>query len=158
MPEVETFFKEGQGDCGCGCGAYGTLKKAWRDGTRCVARKCKCPRCRGKKNRRSGLRQQSKARKALGVAPSSKFGDANEERWNDPMFATEVKSGAQCGPVVNAWRKAKGQIDAYHPDHGGQHRSARVVWMHPDAELVTVELETWRVLVGPALAHFYGET
>lgn len=147
-------------ECGCGCGEYGALKRAHRDGTRCVARKCKCKRCQGTKSRRSGLRNQSVARKKLGVAPSHKFGDANEENWHDPLFATEVKSGKQVGPVANWWARVAAQIDASQPDHGGQHKARRAVAM-PEGwgkrGLVVVELDEWERLVAPALAQVYGE-
>ena len=152
-PQVEPNFKTNQGDCGCGCGEYGTLKKPHRDGTSCVQRKCRCVRCRNGMNSRGGKRKQAKAAKKLGVVNV-----ADEERWHDPLFATEVKSGKQCGPVSTAWRKARDQIDASRPDHGGQHKPARVVWM-PEGrsdDLVTVTLDTWESVVRPALEEVYG--
>lgn len=154
MTDVEPMLRA-EADCPCGCGLYGTVTAKG-----CV-RGCECNRCRGRRNRKRGLDKQTKARKAMGVDPSSKFGDANEESWGDPLFANEVKSGKQCGPVANAWNRAKAQIVANNPDPGGQHKCARVVWM-PEGwgkrGLVTVELETWRVLIAPALEHFYGES
>ena len=111
------------------------------------------------RNRRQGLAKQGKARKALGVAPQ-KFGDANEERWTDPLFANEVKSGAQVRPAFTAWVRMEAQILANEPDHGGQRKPARATIM-PDGfggdGIVMVRLSTWRELVKPALDAFYGE-
>lgn len=151
-------------DCECGtegCVAHGTPGKADKEGRRhvrgCLASGCKV--CMGRRNRRSGLRKQSTARKALGVA-SQKFGDANEERWLDAVFANEVKSGKQCGPLLNWWRKVEAQVRANEPDHGGLHRPVRAVAM-PEGwgqdGLVVVRLSTWREQIAPALNEFYGE-
>lgn len=145
-------------ECGCGCGEFGTLKTPWANGQQCVARKCRCARCRGKQNRRSGLRKQSTARKALGV-PGQKFGDANEERWSDNVFANEVKSGKQCGPLANWWLRVAAQVVANESDFGDRRRPVRAIAM-PEGwgkrGLVVVELATWETLVRPALEEFYG--
>ena len=71
------------------CPKFGTLGVAGRDGKRRV-KGCSDPAARGKRSRRKGLNKQRTARKRLGVAPSHKFGDGNEERWNDALFANEV--------------------------------------------------------------------
>lgn len=138
-------------ECHDGCGRYGTANA---DG--CV-RGCPCPKARGRRNRRSGLSKQREARKALGVKPN-KFGDSNEENWSDALFATEVKSGAQCRPVLTAWLKAEAQIIANQPDHGLQHKVSRVVWMPAGMSdgLVTVRLSDYKALIRPALEEFYG--
>lgn len=140
--------------CGCGCGEYGVLKRAHRDGTRCVARKCKCRRCLGKKSSHGGRRKQAQAAKKLGV-----LNVADEERWHDPLFATEVKSGKQVGPVANWWGRVAAQIDASQPDHGAQHKARRAVAM-PEGwgtrGLVVVELDEWERLIAPALEQVYG--
>lgn len=154
MSDVEPRFKDNFGECECGCGAWGPLKRAHRDGTRCVARKCTCKRCTGKRSSHGGRRKQSVAAKKLGV-----LNVADEERWHDPLFSTEVKSGKQVGPAATAWLRAKQQIDASRPDHGGQHKPARVVWMPSgwgSRGLVTVELDTWESLIAPALNEVYG--
>jgi hypothetical protein len=115
---------------------------------------------RGARNRRKGLAKQRVARRRLGVRPSHKFGDADEERWGDALFANEVKSGRQCDPVKNAWARAESQIRASEPDHGGQHKPARVTWM-PEGwgsdGLVAVRLSAWEQIVSPALEAFYGQ-
>ena len=84
-----------------GCPKFGTLGREARDGKRRV-KGCNDPVARGKNSRRKGLKKQRDARKRLGVAPSHKFGDANEERWQDEIFANEVKAGKQIQPAVNA--------------------------------------------------------
>ncbi|HEV2928430.1 MAG TPA: hypothetical protein VGW74_07045 [Propionibacteriaceae bacterium] len=151
-----------KGTCGCtldACDLFGTLGRPDRDGRRHV-RGCGCPVCRGRRNRRSGQRKQRVARKALGVA-SQKFSDANEETWADQHFANEVKSGKQCGPVANWWRRVEAQVLANEADHGDRHRPVRAVAM-PEGwgsdGLVVVRLSTWRDQIGPALDEFYGST
>lgn len=151
---VQTFFKD---SCGCGCGLQGGLRKPWRDGVQCV-RLCKCRRCLGARNRRKGLSKQTVARKALGVAPSNKFGDANEENWKDAYFANEVKAGAQCGPLANWWRRVEKQAQANEADFGDRKRPVRGVAMPAGWSdgLVVVRLSTWNTHVRPALEEFYG--
>jgi hypothetical protein len=145
-------------NCQCGCELFGTLKRPYRDGTQCV-RGCRCRRCIGKNNRRSGLAKQSKARKALGI-PATKFGDSNEERWADTLFANECKSGKQCGPLLNWWRRVEAQVLANEADFGDRRRPVRAIAM-PEGwgqdGLVVIRLSTWRELVGPAMSEFYGE-
>ena len=117
----------------------------------------KCPKCRGRRNRRSGLAKQNVARKALGV-PGSKFGDANEERWQDNMFANEVKSGAQVGPVATFWARTEKQVQQNESDFGSPRLPARVVAMPQGWKggIVMVRTETWAELIAPALEEFYG--
>lgn len=147
-------------DCECGlesCTLFGTLGRPDRNGLRHV-RGCGCNGCRGRRNRRSGLRKQNTARKALGVV-GQKFGDTNEERWADQLFANEVKSGKQCGPLANWWRKVEGQVLANEADHGDRRRPVRAVAMPEgwgDDGIVAVRLSTWREQIGPALDEFYG--
>lgn len=119
-----------------------------------------CRPCLGARNRRKGLRKQREARKALGVAPSNKFGDANEERWGDHLFANEVKAGKQIGPAVTAWTRIEKQVRSNEPDVGGMHKPVRAVLM-PDGwakgeGIVMVRLSTWHELVLPALDECYG--
>lgn len=135
---------------------------SWRckhDNEGCT-RKVPCRPCLGARNRRKGLRKQREARKALGVAPSHKFGDANEENWSDAMFANEVKSGKQIGPAVTAWARIENQVLDNQADHGSMRKPVRAVLM-PDGwpageGLVVVRLSTWRELVRPALEGHYG--
>lgn len=153
MTDVTPLLKD-KSPCGCGleCGLFGTLNKHG-----CVRGCTKCPKCRGARNRRSGLKKQREARKALGVAPN-KFGDSNEENWADVLFANEVKAGAQVRPAATAWLRIETQVISNRPDHGGQHKPTRAVLM-PDGwgkdGLVMVRLSTWRDLIRPALEHFY---
>jgi hypothetical protein len=134
--------------------------RADRNGKRHV-RGCECKGCQGRRNRRSGLRKQSEARKALGIAPQ-KFGDANEERWADAYFANEVKSGKQCSVLANWWRRVEAQVLANEADHGDRHRPVRAIAMPegwPRSEgLVVVKLSTWREHIAPALDEFWGTT
>lgn len=141
-----------KGECPCGCGLFGTVTNSRH------VRGCSCPQCRGRRNRRKGLSKQRKARVALGVAPSHKFGDANEERWNDPLFANEVKAGKQIGPAVTAWLRIEAQVQSNQMAVGANRKPCRAVLM-PDewgAEgLVMVRLSTWTELVRPALEDYY---
>lgn len=141
-----------KGDCGCGCGMFGTIS-----GERHV-RGCACAKCRGGRNRRKGLIKQREARKALGVAPSHKFGDANEENWNDPIFANEVKAGAQIKAAVTAWTRIEHQVLSNQTAVGSIRKPTRAVLM-PDGwgkeGLVMVRLSTWTELVRPALEDYY---
>jgi hypothetical protein len=150
---TESRLKNKQ-ECVCGCGLFGTPLK------RPVGhiRGCVCPRCRGKRNRQKGLKKQRDARKRLGVAPSHKFGDANEENWNDPLFANEVKSGAQIRAAVTAWNRIEAQVKSNQSDFGSQRKPCRAVLMPDDwgAEgLVIVRLSTWEQIVRPAMESFY---
>lgn len=149
-----------KGSCECdldACELFGRLGKPDKEGRRHV-RLCKCRGCGGRRNRTSGLKKQRVARKALGVPPQ-KFGDSNEERWADVHFANEVKSGKQCGPVANWWRRVEAQVLANEADHGDRRRPVRAVAM-PEGwgsdGLVVVRLSTWREQVAPALDEFYG--
>lgn len=79
-------------------------------------RKVPCPRCRGARNRRSGMRKQREARKSLervtGVQ-AHRFVTAmgNEENWRLPI-RVEVKSGAQTNPVWTKFAAAEAQSGA----------------------------------------------
>lgn len=127
MTDVTPFLKENKGECGCGCGAYGTLKKPSRDGTRCVARACKCPRCRGRNNKRKGQRKQAKAVTALGI-PRSSIHPGHEELLGGAV-RVEVKSGAQVKPAMTAYLRCEAQSEAARPV--GDHRPFCAVVM-PD--------------------------
>jgi hypothetical protein len=145
-----------KGDCACGCGLFGTLRKRPEG----HIRGCNCPKCRGKRNRQKGLAKQREARKALGVAPSHKFGDANEENWQDPLFANEVKSGAQIKAAVTAWTRIEAQVMSNQTAVGSQRKPCRAVLM-PDGwgkeGLVMVRLSTWTELIAPAMQVVYGD-
>lgn len=145
---------------------FPNLDKSTPGGWRCkhgndpCTRAKPCRPCLGARNRRKGLRRQREARKALGVAPSHKFGDANEENWGDALWANEVKAGKQIGPAVNAWSRIEQQVLSNEADHGSQRKPVRAVLMPdgwPSGEgLVVVRLSAWRELVRPALEAMYG--
>lgn len=142
-----------------GCPIFGLLGKPSRDGKRRI-KGCGDPVARGKRSRRKGLKKQRDARKALGVAPSNKFGDANEERWNDPIFANEVKAGKQIQPAVNAWLRIEKQVRSNEADFGSLRKPCRAVLMPDDwgsEGLVMVRLSVWRDYIAPALAEHYGD-
>lgn len=111
---VEPNFKQNQGPCGCSdetCEAWGTYKRPWRDGSRCVARVCKCRRCQGKANRARGASKQRKATKQLGLS-HGQFAGAHEEALTGPV-RTEVKATARhAKPVATAYNLMRAQSDA----------------------------------------------
>jgi len=156
---VETRFKADPVRCaevGCGIESCSAVGQPTKNGH---VRGCtsKCPKCRGRRNRRSGLAKQNVARKALGV-PGSKFGDANEERWQDNMFANEVKSGQQCATVATFWLRTEKQVRQNEATFGDMRLPVRVVAMPAGWKggLVLVRTETWSDLIAPALEEFYG--
>lgn len=80
-------------------------------------RKDPCASCRGARNRRSGMRKQREARKALEkltAADAAKFVGqlGNEEAWSGLPLRVEVKSGAQVGPVWTKYAAAEMQSQA----------------------------------------------
>lgn len=157
MTEHASYLKP-KDYCGCGtesCTLFGTLKRPNPDGSACV-RGCKCRRCIGRRNRKSGLAKQAKAAKALGVR-TGKFVPSNEESWGG-YFANEVKSGKQVGPVANWWRRVEAQVLANEPDHGSLRKPVRAVAMPEGMSdgLVVMRLSVWREHVAPALDEFYG--
>ena len=112
-------------DCVCGCGLFGTPRKRPAG----HIRGCDCAKCRGKRNRSKGLRKQTEARKALGVAPSHKFGDANEENWKDNLFQNEVKAGAQIKAAVTAWNRIEAQVQSNQTAIGSLRKPCRAILM-----------------------------
>jgi hypothetical protein len=139
------------------CPKFGTLGSPARDGKRRI-KGCGDPVARGKRNRRSGLSKQRNARKRLGVAPSHKFGDANEENWQDDLFANEVKSGKQIQPAVTAWERIEAQVQKNQVAFGSWRKPARAVLM-PDGwgkeGLVIMKLSAWEEVVLPAIKKYY---
>lgn len=144
--------------CGAnGCPLFGTLGRPSRDGLRRI-RGCNDPTARGKRSRTKGLSKQRTARKRLGVAPSNKFGDANEENWQDTLFANEVKSGKQTGTVVTAWDRIDAQVRSNESDYGSRRKPTRAILMPDDwgkEGLVIIKLSTWQELVAPAMHEYY---
>lgn len=113
MSQVEPCFKDNLGDCGCGddkCSAFGRLKKPNKDGTRCVARICKCARCRNRNNNKRGHDRQSQGVKRT-RAFVAKFMPSNEESLSLP-FRYEHKDGTKARTVVTAYERERAQSDA----------------------------------------------
>lgn len=86
-----------------------------RDDASCT-RTVPCVACRGARNRRSGLRKQREARKALEAVTgvqAARFAamTSNEELWNLGV-RVEVKSGAQVGPIATRFLAAEAQSAA----------------------------------------------
>jgi hypothetical protein len=76
-----------------------------------------CPSCRGARNRRSGMRKQREARKALeqtsGTIAARFVGQLGaEESWHGLPVRVEVKSGAAAKVVQTKYRLAREQSDA----------------------------------------------
>ena len=128
------------------CPKFGTLGRPARDGNRRV-KGCADPTARGKRSRTKGLSKQRTARKRLGVAPSNKFGDANE-----------VKAGKQIGAAVTAWNRIEAQVRSNEADYGSRRKPTRAILMPDDwgkEGLVIVRLSTWEDLIRPAMQDFY---
>lgn len=106
---TEPLFKSNVAECQCGCGQYGTQRRPNRDGSICV-RSCKCKRCQGRENRKSGLKAQAKATSAVGIKRSS-LKPGNEEHLSGAL-RVEVKSGLEAARVLTAYLNAKAQSDA----------------------------------------------
>lgn len=118
--EILPFQGPEKGLCECAdnCGAFGTLKRPWADGSRCVARQCKCRRCMGKANKRKGQSKQRKAAKAVGIVVN-RTGAGHEENYGGSL-RIEAKSGAQVGPIHTRYLNARAQSEAARPI--GDHR------------------------------------
>lgn len=160
------MIEERKGDCGGNqqkcvlpdCPKFGTLGRPARDGKRRV-KGCGDPVARGKRSRVKGLSKQRTARKRLGVAPSHKFGDGNEERWQDVLFANEVKAGKQIRAAVTAWVRIEAQVRSNEADYGSIRKPCRAVLMPDDwgkEGLVMMRLSAWERLVKPAMSEYYG--
>jgi hypothetical protein len=108
--EVEVRLKP-QDPCGCGCGATGQLKSPWKDGSQCVIHKCKCRRCQGRRNRKSGLAAQRIAAERLGVPVLGSLRPGNEEDFGG-LVRMESKSGAIVRPLFTAYMRAEQQSEA----------------------------------------------
>lgn len=158
MTQVESRLKPPPIVCRDVCGFPGCAKTGQPATRLGHVRACPCPRCRGRRNRKNGLRAQGKALRELGLVDGRRA-PSDEEFVSDNCFANEVKSGKQVGPLVNWWVRTEAQVLANRPDYGGKRLPARCVAM-PDGfggdGLVVVRLSTWVELVRPALEEFYG--
>lgn len=86
------------------------MVKAGKDGVPHV-RGCKCPRCRGRRNRKSGLSAQRSAARSLGIPQLGPHLASDEELYPGEL-RVEVKSGAQVRPMATAFEKARKQSEA----------------------------------------------
>lgn len=160
MSDMPGSLLKDKADCECGderCTLYGTLGKEDRQGRRHV-RGCPCPSCRGRRNNKQGKAKQRKAARQLGIG-DGRFVPANEENWAG-LFANEVKSGKQVGPITNWFTRVEHQVVANQPDHGALRRPTRAVAMPDgwgDDGIVAVRLSAWREHIAPALNAFCGE-
>jgi hypothetical protein len=89
------------------CPLFGTLGRVDRQGRRRV-RGCGDPSARGKRNRTKGDSKARRARRKLGLGGHL---TRHEENWGG-AFRTEVKAGAQIGPIATRYFLAKSQSDA----------------------------------------------
>lgn len=116
MTEVQSFLKPDPIECGCGCGREGQPKvKPWSNGQVCV-KNCdhsKCPRCRGRNNKRSGGKNQRAAARGLGIQRSSISTGHEENAGGAIRF--EHKSGAQAKPVWTRFMLSEQQSEAARP-------------------------------------------
>lgn len=109
MPDERKGYCEGNFDkCSeKSCPLFGTLGRADRRGVRRV-RGCADPAARGKRNRRKGDSKARRARKKLGLGGHL---TRHEENWGG-IYRTEIKAGAQVGPIATRFMAAKAQSDA----------------------------------------------
>jgi hypothetical protein len=131
-----------------GCPKFGLLGRPSRDGRRRV-RGCGDPAARGKRNRAKGDSKARRARKKLGLGG---YLTRHEENWGG-AFRTEIKAGAQVGPIRTRFEDAKAQSDAAKaagdirpfvmvamPD--GTNRGIVLMDLEEFAELVTIVMES----------------
>lgn len=115
-------------------------------------RGCGCNPCRGRRNRRKGLRKQRDARKALGV-PASKFATqhTNEETWGWEHFRVEVKAGKQVNPVATRFLGAEAQSEGSRAI--GDNRPFLMVAMPEGMSdgIVMVRASVWNSAIRPLL-------
>jgi hypothetical protein len=90
-----------------GCPLFGTLGREDRQGKRRI-KGCGDPSARGRRNRAKGDSKARRARKKLGLGGHL---TRHEENWGG-HFRTEVKAGAQVGPIATRFNLAKAQSDA----------------------------------------------
>jgi len=89
------------------CPLFGTLGRPDKQGRRRI-RGCGDPSARGKRNRTKGDSKARRARKKLGLGGHL---TRHEENWGG-AFRTEIKAGAQVGPIWTRFLAAKTQSDA----------------------------------------------
>jgi hypothetical protein len=139
--------------CECGCAMVGAARsKNWGDG-KVHVRGCACHRCRGSRNRSSGLKKQRAARKLLDVPAARFHGElGNEESWRF-RFRVEVKSGQVVQSMATRYLAAERQ--SFENKAIGDPRLFVFVampggWGNNDG-LVTMRLSTWNREIAPHL-------
>jgi hypothetical protein len=139
--------------CQCPCGHEGCDKFGTPTKRIGHVRGCPCPKCRGGRNRRNGMRSQREFQKNAGIKQSAFRGAiGNEESWRDP-FRWEHKADARhAKPVVTAWRNVHAQIEKNNVI--GDPRPAAAGFTYDGVQLVVVDAETWRTRVAPLLEEF----
>jgi hypothetical protein len=90
-----------------GCPLFGTLGRPDRYDKRRI-RGCGDPSARGRRNRTKGDSKARRARKKLGLGG---YLTRHEENWGG-LFRTEVKAGAQVGPIFTRFQLAERQSHA----------------------------------------------
>lgn len=109
-----TVDNDRKGDCRgnrekctlAGCPLFGALGREDRKGVRRV-KGCGDPSARGRRNRTKGDSKARRARKKLGLGGHL---TRHEENWGG-YFRTEIKAGAQVGPIATRFFLAKAQSD-----------------------------------------------
>lgn len=86
------------------CPLFGTLGRPDRNNVRRI-RGCADPAARGRRNRTKGDSKARRARKKLGLGGHL---TRHEENWGG-VVRTEVKAGAQVGPIATRFNAAKAQ-------------------------------------------------
>ena len=86
------------------CPLFGTLGRPDRKNVRRI-RGCADPAARGRRNRTKGDAKARRARKKLGLGGHL---TRHEENWGG-YFRTEVKAGAQVGPIATRFQAAYAQ-------------------------------------------------
>jgi hypothetical protein len=133
-------------DCPDGCGKFGRAIKS-RSGH---VRGCPCKPCLGGRNSKGGKARHRRFAKRAGL-DVGRFNTSQEEAWRDP-FRWEVKSGAQIGPVLTAWRKARDQSELTRPIGDPRPFAFGVEPLSAsEPALVVLEAEVWRDLIVPLL-------
>ena len=106
--ERKGYCQGNQDKCSlAGCPLFGTLGRPDRNDKRRI-RGCSDPSARGRRNRTKGDSKARRARKKLGLGGHL---TRHEENWGG-YFRTEVKAGAQVGPIFTRFRLAERQSNA----------------------------------------------
>ncbi len=149
--QVEPSFKATE-DCPCGClrpdgkPLHGRLLRSGH------VRGCSCPRCRGGRNRKTGVALQRRFAKTAGIEqPKHRSQMGNEENLRD-VTRWEIKSGRQVDRTVSLFEAARDQSEVSRAL--GDHRFF-TMGVEPTEQrrpsLVIVDARDWRTHVVPLL-------